>query len=196
MNFTELLDFNRANRMAVDFVGAATDDYVSCRCCLMNGLFPGLILGAQAVEKYLKAFGLFKDPSLDVKNYNHRITALLSFISRLEPNAKLDQFDDFFESLERYYMTRYPDNVDAATQMSTAEIDRIDRFVLHIYDSLPIPEEAKFGNYGYFCLLFLSKSGTISPYEEWVKRENAPLQGVWGSLEERYHVVHERLRGR
>ena len=99
MTFVELLDFNRSNRKAVKFVEAATDDYVSCRCCLINGLFTGLILGAQAVEKYLKAFVLFQDPSIDVRSYNHQIKALISLASRAELSIAPDQFGDLFDRL-------------------------------------------------------------------------------------------------
>jgi hypothetical protein len=46
----------------------ATNDYVACRCCLLNGLFPGLRLGAEAVEKYLKAFVLYAEPAHNLGN--------------------------------------------------------------------------------------------------------------------------------
>ena len=81
MNGIELIEFNRTHRDAVEFVIAATDDYVACRCCLLNGLFPGLRLGAEALEKYLKAFVLYGDPSLDVQKHNHRIGDLASVAS-------------------------------------------------------------------------------------------------------------------
>ncbi len=193
MNFSEQMDFNRANRKAVQFIEAATEDYVSCRCCLINGLFTGMVLGAQAIEKYLKAFALFKDPTLSEKRYNHQIKALVSLVSDQEPKIEPVQFGDLFDRLESYYKTRYPGTAGAATEMSTGEMDRIDRFVLHLYDLLPIPEEAKFGNYGYFCLVFLSKDGTISPYEEWLKLKNTALQGAWSSLESRYDAARRSV---
>ena len=52
----ENLEFNSTYQAAVGFIESATDDYVASRCCLLNGVFPGLRLGAEAVEKYLKAF--------------------------------------------------------------------------------------------------------------------------------------------
>jgi hypothetical protein len=192
VTFTEILEFNRANLTAGQFITAATHDYVSCRCCLLNGLFSGLVLGAEAVEKYMKGFILYANPDFDVKQYNHRIRDLVSPLSNSNPSTELNQFGDLFDRLETYYKTRYPNNPGAATYRSTGELHTIDLFVLHIYDCLPIPEEAKFGNNGYFGLIFLSKRGIFSPYEEWLKRENVALQGVWNSLKERYQIMEQK----
>jgi hypothetical protein len=77
MNAIELIEFNTTNMGAIEFQMAATDDYVACRCCLLNGLFPGLRLGAEAVEKLLKSFILFVNPKTDVrkeyKSWDHQI---------------------------------------------------------------------------------------------------------------------------
>jgi hypothetical protein len=72
MNATELIEFNRSHALAGEFLRFATDDYLACRVCLLNGLFPGLRLGAEAIEKYLKGFVLYADPS-HKKKYLHNI---------------------------------------------------------------------------------------------------------------------------
>src|SRR6059036_2014282 len=103
MNALELIDFNRIHRDAGEFVIAATDDYVACRCCLLNGLFPGLRLGAEAVEKCLKAFVLYGNPSLDMRKYNHRNKDLASVASSLEPRFNGSQLDHVIDRLETHY---------------------------------------------------------------------------------------------
>jgi hypothetical protein len=68
MNASELMHFKRIHHEAVGFMEVATNDYVACHCCLLNGLFPGLRLGAEAVEKYLKAFVLYAEPAHNLGN--------------------------------------------------------------------------------------------------------------------------------
>ena len=151
MNGIELIEFNRTHRDAVEFVIAATDDYVACRCCLLNGLFPGLRLGAEALEKYLKAFVLYGDPSLDVRKHNHRIRDLASVASNLVPRFNAVQFRQVIDRLETHYRRRgYPNVRDFGRDASTAELVGIDEVVLHVCERLPIPEVPKFRNYGYF----------------------------------------------
>ena len=119
MNGIELIEFNRTHRDAVEFVIAATDDYVACRCCLLNGLFPGLRLGAEALEKYLKAFVLYGDPSLDVRKHNHRIGDLASVASSLVPRFNAVQFRQVIDRLETHYRRRYPNVRDFGRDAST-----------------------------------------------------------------------------
>jgi hypothetical protein len=139
MNSTELIEFSRTNIHAGRFVIAATDDYAACRCCLLNGLFAGLRLGAEAVEKYLKAFVLYADPLHNVKQYIHKIKDVATVASDLEPTFNTVQFSHVIERLERHYRQRYPDVRDFDRNASTAELVGIDELVLHICDSFPIP---------------------------------------------------------
>ena len=193
MNVTELIDFNRANREAGEFVVAATDDYAACRCCLLNGLFPGLRLGAEAIEKYLKAFVLYDDQSLKVKNYRHGIRDLASVASSLEPRFDAVQFGHVFDRLETHYRHRYPDVPDFKPDASTSELVGIDEIVLLISECLPIPEVPKFRNYGYFFFVCCSWTPSMNPYKQWLQQENVALQRVRASLLKRYHAVEEQL---
>lgn len=62
MTDEQVFEFARKNKAAMLMVDVAAKDYVACRCCLINGLFTGLVLGAQTVEKMLKGYillGLF-----------------------------------------------------------------------------------------------------------------------------------------
>ena len=66
MTKEDVHSFARENKLAMQFLMVATDDYAGARCCISNSLLVGLVLGAQAVEKYLKAFILFKiNPFVD-----------------------------------------------------------------------------------------------------------------------------------
>ena len=110
MNGTELIEFNRINRDAVEFVSLATDDYVGCRCLLLNGLlFPGFRLGAEAIVKYIKAFVLYKEPTHPVKDYLHNIKKVASVAANLDPSFNpIQQFGDIIDRLELHYYLRYP----------------------------------------------------------------------------------------
>ena len=59
--------FASENLKAMKFLNIATQDYIAARCCLINGLFSGLVLSAQAVEKYSKAYNLFLTPSKNTR---------------------------------------------------------------------------------------------------------------------------------
>ena len=193
MNVTEFIEFNRANREAGEFVIAATDDYAACRCCLLNGLFPGLRLGAEAIEKYLKAFVLYGDPSLKVKNYLHSIKDLASVASSLEPRFDSVRFGHVIDRLETHYRHRYPNVPDFKLDASTSELLEIDEIVLHISECLPIPEVPKFRNYGYFFFVCCSWTPSMDSYKKWLEWENVTLQRVRASLLKRYHAVEEQL---
>jgi hypothetical protein len=193
MNTTELIEFNRINREAGEFAVAATDDYAACRCCLLNGLFPGLRLGAEAIEKYLKAFVLYGDPSLRVKNYLHSIKDLVSVASSLERRFDAARFGHVIDRLETHYRHRYPNVPDFKHDASTSELVGIDEMVLNISECLPIPEVPKFRNYGYFFFVCCPWTPSDDPYKKWLQQENVALQRVRTSLLKRYHAVAEEL---
>src|SRR5688572_6077528 len=79
----EVLAFAGNNREAGELYSSATEDYVAARCCILNGLFSGFPLGAQAVEKMLKAFILYKAPATKVRDMSHYIDVLAKEAGRL-----------------------------------------------------------------------------------------------------------------
>jgi hypothetical protein len=104
MNASELMHFKRIHHEAVGFMEVATNDYVACHCCLLNGLFPGLRLGAEAVEKYLKAFVLYAEPAHNVRKYVHGIKDVAAATSKLKPGFNpLQQFSQLIDRLETHY---------------------------------------------------------------------------------------------
>ncbi len=197
MNATELIEFSRANSEAAEFVRYATDDYIACRSSLLNGFFPGFRLGAEAVEKYLKGLLLYATPS-HKKKYGHHIRDAAAAASKVTPCFNATQFNDVLKRLEWHYLNRYPNNsaYGAPGGSSTAELVGIDELVLHIYNSLPIPEVAKFRNMGYFftvCCDWKPMPTILLQYKECLERDNVPLQRVKNSLVERYKAMEEEL---
>jgi hypothetical protein len=189
MNALELMDFSRVHRDAGEFLLAATDDYVACRCCLLNGLFPGLRLGAEAVEKYLKAFVLYGGGKI---TFTHRISELVTAANSVQSRFSGVGFEEVISRLERHYRQRYPNVPDFRRGASTAELNEIDKFVLYIYESLPIPEVPKFRLYGYFfrvCCPWAERANE----KTWLEQKNIPLQRARKTLLERYQAMEVEI---
>jgi hypothetical protein len=87
--FTDMQQFFSANSKATTLLLAAAHDYASARCLLLNGLVGGLAAGAQAIEKFLKAYILLKNPAADVRKLQHSLTDLLDAADQLSPGLGL-----------------------------------------------------------------------------------------------------------
>jgi hypothetical protein len=156
-------------------------------------LFCGLRLGAEAIEKYLKAFILYGDASQDVRKYNHRIKDLAQVASRLELRFNASQFSPFIDRLETHYHQRYPDVHDFKRDASTGELVGIDELVLHICECLPIPEMPKLRDYGVFFFVCCPWIPPEDPRKRWLEPKNLALQRVKPALVKRYHAIAEPL---
>lgn len=132
MTKEDVQTFARQNQLAMRFLLIATDEYAAARCCLSNGLLAGLVTGAQAVEKYLKAFILFQNPAQNVRKENHRISVLAQQASSLSPSFSLTQYTQFIKRLEQHYDGRYPDNPDESKHKSSSEMDELDQLVIFL----------------------------------------------------------------
>jgi hypothetical protein len=194
MTFKELLEFNTTYRAAAEFLELGTDDYVASRCCLLNGVFPGLRLGAEAVEKYLKAFVLYIDPARKLRKYDHGIKDVAAAASELRPNFDLKHFAHIIDRLETHYRHRYPDAPDFKHDARTDELPGIDELVLYIYGSLPIPEVPKLHTYGYYSFVCRASIRAMEPYKKWLERDNIALSRIHDSLLQRYQIAEEELR--
>ena len=169
--------FARENLKAMEFLNIATQDYIAARCCLINGLFSGLVLSAQAVEKYLKAYNLFLTPSKNTRKLSHKVQDLAAEIYSLDPGLELSPHRELIKRLEAHYQTRYPDNLGASTSQSTGEIHEIDTLIILVNKQMPIPLEVKLRS-GLYSRLFHGKargydSGCNDEY--WLLRDNRAL---------------------
>jgi len=193
MTNEEVQNFARQNKQSMHFLMIATDDYAGARCCLSYGLLAGLVLGAQATEKYLKAFVLFLDPSKNVRNLNHKISELAKQASKLKPSFSLTQYAQFITKLEQHYEGRYPDNPDASKQRSSAEIDDLDQLIIFVNEQMPIPEEVKYRS-AFYAMINSSPDPSMSiPYEYWIKKNNKALSPLLPMIQSRYLAVRAHL---
>ena len=166
------------------FLTVATQDYIAARCCLSNWLINGLVLAAQAVEKYLKAYILLLVPSKNIRHLSHKIRDLATELLALDPNLDLFLYEELLVRLEAHYQTRYPDNHNASTKQSTGEIHEIDSLIILINQKMPLPWEVKLRS-GLYAKLF---HGEVRGYnslgndEYWLLRNNhalnAELEGI------------------
>ena len=191
-------DFSRANRDAMLMMYRGTDDYVGARCCLLNGVFSGLELGAQAFEKHVKAMLLFVNPNAKVKRIRHGLSELLSKI-RDEKIADLSHHVDVVRALEAHYQARYPDNPGKGRSASTGELESIDVLMNDVLSAMPIPEEVMLRS-GVFARVVAASEGSKALHSDglWLLKGNLPLQKKLAVLVERNEAwlkyAHPTLR--
>lgn len=160
----DLLEFNRNNRTAVKFADKATDDYLLARLGFQQALCSACEVATQAVEKFLKAYLLFRDPSLAgsaeivrkavertarglgrKKERGHDVEAALdlSIIWQLPCSNDLRMR---LNRINSYYDLRYPDS-GGPTALGSSEIRDIDEAVFEIWDAF----EAVNADYYHAC---------------------------------------------
>src|SRR5580765_1887698 len=92
-----------AHKGVAHMLNAATRDYIGARCCIANRLvFIGFVLGAQAVEKFMKAVLLVggKRPGR-----SHDLASLLARVTPFLP--QLAAFGPLLTALDYAYKERY-----------------------------------------------------------------------------------------
>ncbi|MGH9607329.1 MAG: HEPN domain-containing protein [Terracidiphilus sp.] len=154
----------------------AAHDYADARCLLLNGLFGGLALGAQAMEKLLKAYLLLKDPTWKVKALGHSVATLLEESATLYPNLGLPEYSALVEKFRGHYAARYPDDPAGSKSMTTADLLELDEFIIFLNENLPCPRNVKYRTGLYPLITFsLGPAGTVTPWERWIKERNQSL---------------------
>lgn len=132
----------------------ATDDYALSRCGLMNGMFSGFELGAQALEKYLKSLlwvqfhqdgrQLGEKTSNVIKNECRRLDIeqngqhdLICFANlAIRYGFKIDIFSlECLRKFNEYYDLRYPDGENKINFLSSEEVNALDHCVYNIWDN-------------------------------------------------------------
>jgi hypothetical protein len=194
MQITAMHQFCVANSKATTLLLTAAHDYASARCLLLNGLVSGgLAAGAQTVEKFLKAYILFKNPAQDVWKFQHSLTNLLRVADQPSPSLGLSKFSTFTDRFGRHYRSRYPDNADASTSMSSEEIFELDEFIMFINDNMPCPFEVKYRTGLYALITFSLHGETVTPWEKWIKHLNRALAPRWPQIEADFRAVLKNL---
>lgn len=188
--FQEVARFFDKYRRATTLMKVAAHDYAAARCVLLNGMFEGLVLGAQAIEKTLKAYLILDDPQRPVKKLQHSLPQLLAEADSIFPHLELKRFTPMAESFRRHYQARYPDNADASANKSTVEIRALDELMIFLSENIPCPHNVKYRAGIYPLITFsLSPSGTVTPWERWIKEDNQSLQ----PLLDRINAEHSQV---
>lgn len=163
----------------------AAEDYAACRCCLQNGLFSGLELGASAVEKMLKALHIAT--GLPKRSFRHKTDLIVEALLPIYPS--LASFEEVFGKLRCHYESRYPDS-EVHRSASTDEVNDIDVVILAIHDLIPIEEDSLIRS-GIFAGLFaiIVNSMTL-PEWVWISRGNRPLSPRIPAMVDRIRELH------
>jgi HEPN domain-containing protein len=183
-----------ANSKATTLLNTAAHDYAAARCLLLNGLVSGgLAMGAQAIEKFLKAYILLKNPAADVRKLQHSLVDLLSAADQLSPGLALSKYSVLTDRFERHYRSRYPDNPNASISMTSAEIFELDEFIMYINDNMPCPFVAKYRTGLYALVTFSLHGRTVTPWERWIKERNRALAPRWPRIEADFRATLRNL---
>ena len=193
--WVEMDEYCRKNSRATSLLLTAAHDYASARCLLLNGLFGGLVFGAQAIEKLLKAYILFIDPSREVKNaFSHSLTKLLKEAASLCPQLDFSKYTPLVQKFAGHYATRYPDDPAGSKSMTTADLFELDEFVIFLNENLPCPRNVKYRTGLYALITFsLGPARTITPWERWIKAINQSLAPLVPSINANHVAVLNEL---
>jgi hypothetical protein len=128
----------------------------------------------QAIEKLLKAYILFIDPSREVKKaFSHSLTKLLQEAASLYPQLGFLKYAPLVQKFAGHYATRYPDDPAASKSMPTADLFELDEFVIFLNENLPSPRNVKHRTGLYALITFsLGPARTVTPWEQWIKARN------------------------
>lgn len=190
----ELMRYGLEHGRATLMLRQAAQDYAGARCLLLNGLFTGLVQGAQTIEKSLKGYLLLNDPKLNVKRMSHSLPTLLQEADALYPQLGLSKFAPLVEKFRRHYETRYPDNADASTTMTTGDLRELDEIVVFLNENMPCPRNVKYRTGMYALITFsLGYHATVPPWELWIKTGNQALVPLLPRINADYASVKKEL---
>lgn len=194
LTFTEsqVMKYCFQNQDALLMIHQAVEDYMSARCLLLNGFFPGLVFSAQAVEKYLKGYLLLVNNKANTKKSWHKMMQIKNEIQSTK-DFGLDKYNSLIERLEKHYLTRYPDNKDASKFKSTGEILEIDEFIFHLNENLPIPVEVKYRTGLYARLFPINETPMCLNDQHWIITNNIPLLKNLSFLQKKNNEVINHL---
>jgi len=145
------------------------------------------------VERGIRG-GALVDPTRKVKALRHSLPALLTEVSALFPDLPLSTFAPVIEKFRKHYQTRYPDNPDRSTTMSSADVFELDGFIVLLNENLPCPRNVQYRTGFYAAITFsLGFKATVTPTELWIKDRNSALAPLWPRIKEDYSVVMKEL---
>lgn len=124
----------------------------------------------------------------------NKLIVITGKLIRCHVVKKFVDIHTLLENLERHYETRYPENKRQSDFMFTGELDQIDELIIHLSESLPIPDEIKYG-YLLYSKLFIGKENGLPPNkwpeEKWLLYQNYALEKKYKYIIQR----HEAIKG-
>jgi hypothetical protein len=98
------------------------------------------------------------------------------------------------EKFNRHYLARYPDNPDASTTMTTADMFELDELDVPLNENLPCPITVKYRAGLYAAITFsLNPLATVTPIDHWIKINNCALGPLLLRIEQKYNAVMKEL---
>ncbi len=194
VKLAELRAYSQKHSSALLLLQSSALDYSAARCLLINGHFPGLVLGAQSIEKILKAYLLLKDSSMKVRNLKHDLGRLLKQVDTSFPQLGLVQFEPIVKRFREHYQARYPDNLDASTSMGTDDLRPLDQIIVNLNEHLPCLHNTKYRS-GLYAIITSSirNGGTVFSWENWIKSDNYELAPLLPRIALDYSKVMREL---
>jgi HEPN domain-containing protein len=178
------------NPRATLLLKAAGHDYAAARCLLLNGLVSGgLATGAEAVEKFLKAHILVKNPQHNVRKLNHSLAKLLELADKLSPELGLSDQASLMDRFEKYYNSRYPDNQVVLPGMYSSEISPLDEFIIYLNEHTPMLAETKLRTGLYAIITSSLHLKVVPPWEFWIKCHNVALAPLLPQIEREFRMI-------
>ncbi|MEM5451526.1 HEPN domain-containing protein [Paraburkholderia guartelaensis] len=161
------------DRNASYFFKQSAEDYAAARCCLLNGLFPGFVMAEQAVEKLIKGFILFMDPSFKPKkSKGHDLASLITVLCSYYEHITLAQYERTIELLQSSYDGRYPDSGSASLAHMTSQLHDVDDLYIYLLDQSPITGDLRY-RIGAWPFLYTAYLGiTNMPDPKWMMFNN------------------------
>ena len=194
MIFAEVKEYADKNNDATRLLDSAAKDYSAARCLLLNGHFPGLQIGAQAIEKTLKAILLFQEPRLEVRKLSHDLNKLLTEADRQFPKLGLLRFKPTTKRFRGHFQSRYPDNSDGIQTRGTGELVQLDELIIYLNENLPCPRNVKYRTGLYATITFsLGLGATVTSWEFWIKERNEVLAPLMERIIADYSIVMAEL---
>lgn len=170
---TSNFDPHGRDRNAGYFFKQSAEDYAAARCCLLNGLFPGFVMAEQAVEKLIKGFIFFMDPSFKPKKgKGHDLPSLAAVMCSHYGHVSLAPYEKTIELLQSSYDGRYPDSGTYSQAHMTAQLRDVDELYIYLLDQSPITGDLRY-QVGAWPHLYTAYLGiTNMPDPKWTMFDN------------------------
>lgn len=186
----------RENKDAMRFADIAANDYIACRCCMVNYLPMGAVLGSQCVEKIIKStlFLLRNDTTeVKLKKFMHGIWPMIECYQEnlIVVYPDILKYERTIKKLDEFYKNRYEWNVGMELPN---DLFLIDELFLYLLVNSPMPDEVKFRS-GFLVRIFddhILNHASI----HWSMLNNNAFMLQYGVLKNKYDLVMKNLYGK